>query len=154
MATAEELCTRYPDVLYPGDLRDVPQGWFGIVDKYLEVVALLMKDTGYEVVSASERAGGLDWMWTSPLSTITEELHRVVEGQSILLELRSYHTCRICGRPGFGWATGRSIITACEQHGVGDRIVNGRPLRRRTPHGVVLYDVVADQLADVDAENI
>ncbi|WP_246798725.1 hypothetical protein [Rhizobium leguminosarum] len=154
MTTVEELYDRYPDVLYPGDLRDVPPGWMDIVDKYFEVVSPLMTDTGYEVVTASECAGGLDWTWTSPLSAMTEERHQVMDREDILLTLRSYHTCRECGRPGSGWASGRRIVTTCEEHGVGERILDRKPLMRRTAHGVVRYDAVADQLVAVDPTGV
>ncbi|MBY5329551.1 hypothetical protein [Rhizobium leguminosarum] len=154
MTTAEELSERYPEVLYPGDLKDVPPGWLDIVDRYFAVVSPLMKDSGYEVVTAAELAGGLDWMWTSPLSAMTAERHRVVDREDVLLELRSYHTCSTCGRPGVGWTTGKTIVTRCEEHSGGERVVDGKPLMRRTPHGVVRYDVAADQLVDVDAEDV
>lgn len=153
MITADELRDRYQEVLLPGDLRDVPPGWLGIVDRYFQVVAPVMADTGYEVVTASECAGGLDWTWTSPLGAMTEERHRVVDREDVLLELRSYHTCRECGRPGFGWASGRTILTACGEHGVGERVVDRKPLMRRTSRGVVRYDVAADQLVEVGPED-
>ncbi|MBY5873757.1 hypothetical protein HFN53_17200 [Rhizobium leguminosarum] len=154
MTTVEDLYDRYPEVLYPGDLRDVPTGWLDIVDKYLEVVSPAMGDTGYEVVTASECAGGLDWTWTSPLSAMTEERHRVMDEQDVLLSLRSYHTCRECGRPGSGWASGRTILTACGEHGVGERILDRKPLMRRTPYGVVHYDAAADKLVVVNPEDV
>ncbi|WSH00275.1 hypothetical protein U8P71_17115 [Rhizobium ruizarguesonis] len=154
MTTAEDLYARYQEALYPGDLRDVPPGWMDIVDRYFEVVAPLMADTGYEVVTASELAGGLDWTWTSPLSCMTEKRHQTMDEQDVLLELRSYHTCSACGRPGVGWASGRTIVTACEEHGVGERIVGGKPLVRRTPHGVVRYDAAVDGLVAVPPEDV
>ncbi|MBP2445148.1 hypothetical protein [Rhizobium leguminosarum] len=154
MMTAEDLYARYPEVLYPDDLRDVPVGWLGIVDKYLQVVAPVMKDTGFEVVTAKEYGGGLDWTWTSALGAMTAERHGITLQQDLLLELRSYHTCSTCGRHGFGWAWGRKIVTACEEHGIGERIVDRKPLMRRTPHGVVRYDVAVDQLVAVDPEEV
>ncbi|MBY5318224.1 hypothetical protein [Rhizobium leguminosarum] len=154
MTTVEELYDLYPDVLYPGDLKDVPTGWLGIVDCYFAVVGPLMADTGYEVVTARECAGGLDWTWTSPLSSMTEERHQTMDEQDVLLELRSYHTCRVCGGRGFGWAAGRKILTTCEEHGVGERIVDQKQLARRTLHGVVRYDAAADELIVVDPEDV
>ncbi|MGO8083519.1 hypothetical protein [Rhizobium leguminosarum] len=152
MTNADDLYARYPEVLYPGDLRDVPSGWLGIVDQYFQVVSPLMTDTGYEVVTAAECAGGLDWMWTSPLSSMTEERHRAMDREDVLLELRSYHMCSACGQPGKGWKSGKTIVTRCEAHGVGERVVDSKPLQRRTPHGVVRYDETTDQLVEVDQE--
>jgi hypothetical protein len=43
-------------------------------------------------------------------------------------------------------------LTVCEAHGVGERIVDRKPLQRRTPHGVVRYDETTDQLVEVDQE--
>lgn len=152
MITAEDLYARFPEILYPGDLRDVPAGWMDIVDRYFQVISPIMRDTGFEVVTAAECEGGLDWTWTSPLSSMTEERHRTVDREGVLLELRSYHTCRVCGGFGFGWASGSKILTACDEHGVGERIVDRQPLQRRTPHGVVSYDETTDQLVEVDQE--
>lgn len=50
MITAEDLYARFPEVLYTGDLRDVPAGWMDIVDRYFQVVSPIMRDTGFEVV--------------------------------------------------------------------------------------------------------
>ncbi|CAN7232511.1 hypothetical protein LJR098_000825 [Rhizobium sp. LjRoot98] len=152
MMTAEHLYSKYPEVLYAGDLRDVPLGWLDIVDRYFQVVATIMEGTGYEVVTAKEYQGGLDWMWTSPVSAITSECHQVMDREDVLLELRSFHTCRVCGLPGFGWASGRTITTACEEHGVGKLIIARQPLVRRLSDGAVRYDEAADQL--VNSEDV
>ncbi|WP_427145222.1 hypothetical protein [Rhizobium pisi] len=150
MMTAEDLYDRYPEVLYPGDLRDVPPGWLGIIDQYFAVVAPVMTDTGYEVVTAKDYAGGLDWMWTSRLGAMTAERHTVLDRQDSLLDLRSYHTCSTCGRrPAFGWKSGRKIATACEGHGVGERIVREAPMTRSTRDGFVQYDPTIDDLVVV-----
>lgn len=122
MTTAEDLYARHPEALYPGDLRDVPSGWLDIVDEYFAVVAPLMADTGFEVVTASEYDGGLDLTWTSLLDAMTEDRHRVMDEQDALLVQRSRQTCRKCGRAGVRWASGQVIVTACDEHGVGERI--------------------------------
>ncbi|NKQ73406.1 hypothetical protein C3Y89_24180 [Rhizobium sp. UPM1132] len=149
MTTAEELYSKYPEVLLSGDLRDVPVGWLGIVHQYLSVVAPIMADTGYEVVTAKEHAGGLDWMWTSMLGPMTPERHAVIDREDTLLDLRSYHTCSTCGRPATGWKSGRKIMTACEEHGVGDRIERDAPMTRSTRKGIVQYDPAVDDLVVV-----
>ncbi len=148
--TAEELYTRYPQALYPGDLRDVPAGWLGIVDQYFEVVAPMMVGTGFEVVTAKQRSGGLDWMWTSALGSMTPERHASMDREDTLLDLRSYYTCPTCGRrPAFGWKVGRKVLTACEVHAVGERIERPAPMTRSTRGGFVQYDPVADDLVIV-----
>ncbi|MGN8152497.1 hypothetical protein ACTJK5_09510 [Agrobacterium sp. 22094] len=150
MTTAEDLYDRYPEVLYHGDFRDVPVGWLDIVDQYFQVVAPLMADTGFEVVTAGDHAGGLDWMWTSRLGAMTAERHAVLDRQDILLDLRSYHTCSVCGRrPAFGWKSGSKLMSACEEHGVGERVIQPGPMTRSTRGGFVQYDASADDLVVV-----
>ncbi|MGO6692539.1 hypothetical protein ACCS54_18715 [Rhizobium johnstonii] len=148
--TAEEIYDRYPEVLYPGDLKGVPTGWLGIIDQYFQIVAPIMEDTGFELVTAREYGGGLDWTWTSMLGAMTHERHAVLDREDTLLELRSYHTCPVCGRrPAFGWQSGRKIATACEEHGVGERIEREAPMTRSTRAGFVQYAIAADDLVVV-----
>ena len=149
--TKEELYARYQEVLLPGDLDNVSAGWMGIIDQYFAVVAPLMHDTGYEVVWAKEVGGGLDWTWTSRLGAMTAERHEIMDHQDTLLDLRSYHTCRVCGQPGVGYkADDGTIQTACEEHGMGTRITERKtPFVRTTRDGFVQYDAAADDLVVV-----
>jgi len=151
MITADELCSKYPEVLHPSALKDVPKGWLGIVERYFEVVAPVMEGAGYELVTAKELHGGIDWTWTSPMSSLTEAMHNATIREDVLLELRSYHTCRECGRPASGWKSGRRVITACESHGVGERLAEQQAsIVRSLPDGFVRYDVDADALIAVE----
>ena len=154
-AAFEALQRKHPTVIPKGFGFECGRGWVEILERFFtDLERILPLEAEFRPRQIKEKLAGLR-IYYAIEPKVSAEIEQAIRRLADLAEIRSFHTCESCGRPGRGWNRSGFYMTACDLHakerseGYADKAV---PLEANGPHMVNLghgwlrYDEALDDL--------
>lgn len=116
IAAFNALQRKHPTVIPKGFGFECERGWIDILDRFFgDLERILPLEAEFQLRQVKEKFAGLRIYYGLDEVSSTDlmwDIRRLVD----LAEMRSFHTCETCGRPGRIWNRHGFYMAACERH--------------------------------------